>query len=164
MIVPGSGKDFGQIMAIINDAASAYKGVIPDDRWQEPYMSEEQLSSQIADGVEFWCYVEEDVMLGVMGIQDKGDVTLIRHAYVRTSARNKGIGGQLLRHLSGLTSKPILIGTWAAAGWAIRFYEKHGYHLVSFEEKERLLKKYWKIPSRQIETSVVLASSDLIGR
>jgi N-acetylglutamate synthase-like GNAT family acetyltransferase len=158
MIIPGTEKDFAQILAIINDAAMAYKGIIPDDRWHEPYMSVDELQEQIADGIAFWCYAEDNMILGVMGIQDKRDVTLIRHAYVRTSARNKGIGGILLRHLCGSTTKPILIGTWAAAGWAIHFYERHGFRLVSVEEKERLLKKYWNIPARQIETSVVLAN------
>ena len=157
MIVRGREEDFAQMCAIINDAASAYKGIIPEDRWREPYMPEKELREQIADGVQFWCYLEDGLMLGVMGIQDKGDVTLIRHAYVRASARKKGIGGKLLQHLSGLTSKAILIGTWADASWAIRFYERYGFQLVSPEEKERLLRKYWDIPPRQIETSVVLA-------
>lgn len=158
MILPGTKKDLGQIYTIINDAASAYKGIIPGDRWHEPYMSEDELNDQIADGVEFWCYLENNEILGVMGIQEKQDVTLIRHAYVQTGARNKGIGGKLLRHLTGLTSKPILIGTWADAIWAINFYKKHGFRLVTWEEKERLLRKYWKIPLRQIETSVVLTN------
>jgi GNAT superfamily N-acetyltransferase len=158
MIVAGTTTDFLQIHAIINDAAAAYRGIIPADRWHDPYMPEGELHEQIEDGVQFWCYLEGDVMLGVMGIQDKGDVTLIRHAYVRTAARNKGIGGKLLQHLRTLTAKPILIGTWADATWAIEFYKKQRFRLVSFEEKERLLRKYWKIPERQIETSVVLAS------
>jgi N-acetylglutamate synthase-like GNAT family acetyltransferase len=158
MIVPGKNSDFKDIYAIVNDAASAYKGIIPADRWQEPYMSEEELQTQIEDGVQFWCYFEDSQLIGVMGIQDKPDVTLIRHAYVRTTARNKGIGSKLLKHLSELTTKPILIGTWADASWAIDFYFKHGFTLVSFEEKERLLRKYWSIPLRQIETSVVLVS------
>ena len=156
MIVPGSKNDFSQIYEIINDAASAYKGIIPEDRWHEPYMGETELQEQIEDGVRFWCYWENDMIIGVMGLQDKADVTLIRHAYVRTTARNKGIGGKLLRHLSILTTKPILIGTWADATWAIEFYKKYGFRLVSFEEKEELLRKYWSIPLRQIETSVVL--------
>ena len=158
VIVPGTKSDFIQIYEIINDAASAYKGIIPEDRWHEPYMSETELQGQIDDGVTFWCYVENDIIIGVMGFQDKGDVTLIRHAYVRTTARNKGIGGKLLRHLIKLTTNPILIGTWADATWAIAFYKKYGFRLVSFEEKEKLLRKYWSIPLRQIETSVVLSS------
>jgi len=158
MIIPATKKDFPVIFEIINDAASAYKGIIPEDRWHEPYMSETELQGQLDDGVLFWCYVEGDNILGVMGIQDKGDVTLIRHAYVRTAARNKGVGGKLLRHLRTLTPNPILIGTWADASWAIEFYKKHGFRLVSFQEKEELLRKYWSIPLRQIETSVVLTS------
>ena len=158
MIIPGTKDDFTQIYEIINDAASAYKGIIPGDRWHEPYMSETELQDQIDDGVEFWCYVENEMIIGVMGLQDKGEITLIRHAYVRTTARNKGIGGKLLRHLRTLTTKPILIGTWADATWAIEFYKKYGFRLVSFQEKEELLRKYWSIPLRQIETSVVLSS------
>ena len=158
MIIPGTKNHFTQIYEIINDAAVAYKGIIPADRWHEPYMTREELQGQIDDGVEFWCFLEGDVVIGVMGIQDKGDVTLIRHAYVRTSQRQKGVGGQLLRHLGTLTTKPILIGTWADAVWAIDFYKKHGFRLVSFQEKEELLRKYWNIPLRQIETSVVLTN------
>ena len=160
MIAQTKKEDFKHVYNIINDAASAYKGVIPTDMWHEPYMSESDLKNQIDDGVQFWCYLDKGNIVGVMGIQDKSDVTLIRHAYVRTSERNKGIGGELLRYLSELTTKPILIGTWADASWAINFYKKHGYQLVSFEEKEELLRKYWTISPRQIETSVVLASSN----
>jgi N-acetylglutamate synthase-like GNAT family acetyltransferase len=163
MIVPCKPGDFKIIHEIINDGASAYKGIIPEDRWHEPYMSEEELQAQIADGVQFWCYLEDEKMIGVMGIQDKVDVTLIRHAYVRTTARNKGIGGKLLQHLSTLVAKPILIGTWADATWAISFYKKHGFRLVMFNEKEQLLRKYWNIPIRQIDTSVVLASANWVG-
>lgn len=158
MILPSTKDDFLQIYEIINDAASAYKGIIPVDRWHEPYMAKAELQGQMDDGVIFWGYLETDVMVGVMGLQDKGDVMLIRHAYVRTSSRNRGIGGELLLHLSKLTNKPILIGTWADATWAIEFYKKHGFRLVSFEEKEVLLRKYWSIPLRQIETSVVLTN------
>ena len=160
MIRAATKADFHDIYEIINDAASAYKGVIPADRWHEPYMPEEDLQGQINDGVEFWCYVESNKVVGVMGIQNKSDVTLIRHAYVRTVARKKGIGGKLLQHLSMLTKKPILIGTWAKATWAIDFYKKHGFRLTTDDEKERLLRKYWNIPVRQVETSVVLANSD----
>lgn len=158
MIAKSKQSDFKDIYEIINDAASAYKGIIPADRWKEPYMTEDELQSQIADGVEFWCYQQDDAIIGVMGIQHKPDVTLIRHAYVKTIARNKGIGGKLLNHLSTLTEKPILIGTWADATWAISFYLKNGFRQVSFKEKEELLRKYWNIPLRQVETSVVLAS------
>jgi GNAT superfamily N-acetyltransferase len=151
--------DFDVILQIINDGAQAYKGIIPADRWHDPYMSAEELGVEIKDGVLFWGYEEEDGLTAVMGIQDKGDVTLIRHAYVRTLRRNQGIGGRLLRSLESMTDKPILIGTWAAASWAIAFYEKNGYRLLETEEKNRLLQKYWTIPERQAETSVVLANA-----
>jgi len=148
--------DFDAIYSIINDAATAYKGVIPLDRWHEPYMSREELRREIDAGVVFWGY-EEGELVGVMGIQDVQDVTLFRHAYVRTTMRNRGIGGKLLTFLHGQTSRSVLIGTWAATDWAIRFYEKHGFRLVTTAEKDRLLRKYWSIPDRQTETSVVLA-------
>ncbi|MGA8408753.1 MAG: GNAT family N-acetyltransferase [Candidatus Acidiferrales bacterium] len=151
-------QDFEQIWAIINDGAHAYKGIIPADRWTEPYMSREKLQHEINDGVVFWGD-DSGTLAGVMGIQDVQDVTLIRHAYVRTGSQKRGIGGRLLSHLLGLSSRPILIGTWAAAVWAIRFYEAHGFKMVSPEEIDRLLKKYWEIPERQIETSVVLADA-----
>jgi len=160
VILPSEKNNFEEILAIINDAALAYKDIIPVDRWHDPYMSKQELQHQIDDGVRFWCYYENDKIIGVMGIQDKRDVVLIRHAYVRTVARNKGIGGKLLNHLSTLTVKPILIGTWADAVWAINFYKKHGFTLVTYEEKEQLLRKYWTIPLRQIETSVVLVSAN----
>lgn len=163
MIVQVKNSDLTIVHEIINDGASAYKGIIPADRWHEPYMSIEELQAQIDDGVKFWCYNDGGQMIAVMGIQDKVDVTLIRHAYVRTVARNKGIGGKLLQHLSTLVTTPILIGTWADATWAISFYEKHGFRLVSFNEKEQLLRRYWNIPLRQIDTSVVLASANWVG-
>jgi GNAT superfamily N-acetyltransferase len=149
--------DLGDMFEIINDAASAYRGVIPADRWHEPYMPMAELRSEIADGVRFWGMSDDGRLVGVMGVQDKGEVCLIRHAYVRSAARQGGIGTALLRHLESLTDKPILIGTWAAADWAIRFYRKSGYREVSPEEKTRLLRRYWNIPERQVETSVVLA-------
>jgi GNAT superfamily N-acetyltransferase len=145
------------MFGIINDAAIAYRGVIPEDRWQEPYMPMEELEAEIADGVEFWGIGEGGVLDGVMGIQDRGEVALIRHAYVRTRLRRGGLGGLLLAYLLDLTSKPVLIGTWAAADWAVRFYEKHGFRQVTPEEKDRLLRRYWRIPERQVATSVVLA-------
>jgi len=150
--------DFNRIFEIINDAAQAYKGVIPEDRWHEPYMSFEELRKEIENGIVFWGLEHDGQLVGIMGIQDKGEVTLIRHAYVLTRAQKQGIGTKLLRYLEGLTEKPILIGTWAAASWAISFYQKNGYTLVSEEEKNRLLRKYWSIPERQVETSVVLAN------
>jgi N-acetylglutamate synthase-like GNAT family acetyltransferase len=152
--------DFNTIYEIINDAASAYKGIIPEDRWHEPYMPKEELQKQIDEGVEFWCYKNNEEIEGVMGIQPKGDVTLIRHAYTRTSRRNAGIGSQLLKHLRATATTPVLIGTWAAANWAIDFYRKHGFRVVTEDEKNKLLRKYWNIPDRQVETSVVLASED----
>jgi N-acetylglutamate synthase-like GNAT family acetyltransferase len=152
-------RDFEPIWAIVNDGAQAYKGIIPSDRWSEPYMSEQKLRHEIADGVVFWGWDEAGTLAGVMGLQQVQDVTLIRHAYVRTSNQKQGIGGCLLSHLQGLTSGPLLVGTWADAAWAICFYERYGFQLVGQLEKERLLKKYWTIPDRQIETSVVLADA-----
>lgn len=148
--------DFNTIFEIVNDAAQIYKGVIPEDRWHEPYMTVEELEKEIEDGVVFWGLQQGGRLLGVMGIQDKDDVTLIRHAYVWTRAQKLGIGTKLLRCLERMTDKPILIGTWATASWAISFYQKNRYTLVSNDEKNRLLKKYWSIPERQVETSVVL--------
>lgn len=148
--------DLSAILSVINDAADAYRGVVPDDCLTEPYMSASHLRDDIASGVEFWGSEHEGDLVGVMGIQDKGEVSLIRHAYVRTASRNHGIGSSLLTHLRGLATTPMLVGTWADAGWAVRFYEKHGFRLVTTEEKDRLLARYWSIPDRQIETSVVL--------
>ena len=158
MIRSASFQDFDDIYQVINDSAIAYKGVIPADRWQEPYMPKEELAAQIADGVSFSCFVDEEGrILGVMGIQDKEDVQLIRHAYVRANQRTKGIGTALLKKLIAESPKPILIGTWKAADWAIAFYQKHGFSLASESEVPVLLRKYWSVPERQIETSVVLA-------
>jgi len=148
--------DFEVIWQIINDGAQAYKGVIPADRWREPYMSREELRHEMCDGVEFWGFEEGGELSGVMGIQPVKDVTLIRHAYVRSARQKAGIGARLLAHLRSLTGGPVLIGTWADASWAIRFYEKHGFRVVGPDEKNRLLKTYWTIPDRQIATSVVL--------
>ncbi|MHB9129477.1 MAG: GNAT family N-acetyltransferase [Armatimonadota bacterium] len=159
MIRPCTDADFDAIFTIINDAAQAYQGVIPADRWKEPYMSRDELRHEMAEGVLFWGFEEDGELVGVMGIQHVKDVTLIRHAYVRTVKRSRGIGGQLLAFLRAQTDRPLLIGTWAAAEWAIRFYEKHGFRCVSAEEKNRLLKIYWSVPERQIATSVVLAEA-----
>jgi GNAT superfamily N-acetyltransferase len=148
--------DFKAIYSIINDAAEAYRGIIPADRWKEPYMPEEELRHEIDEGVLFWGYEEVGELVGVMGMQHVKDVTLIRHAYVRTLRRNRGIGAELLSVLRGETARPLLVGTWRDAVWAIRFYERHGFRLVSPEQKGQLLRKYWSIPDRQIETSVVL--------
>nr|WP_295924185.1 GNAT family N-acetyltransferase [uncultured Dyadobacter sp.] len=159
MITIATENDFDIIYQIINDSASAYKGVIPADRWQDPYMPKDELRVQIEQGVQFWKYTDQGDVLGVMGIQPLDGVTLIRHAYVRSAERGKGVGGILLAHLSKMTQDPILIGTWAQASWAIKFYEKHGFRLLGEQEKNQLLSKYWIIPDRQKETSVVLASS-----
>ncbi len=148
--------DFEAVYSIINDSAMAYKGVIPPDRWHEPYLSREELRHELDAGVVFWGY-DDGGLVGVMGIQDVRDVTLFRHAYVRSAHRNTGIGGKLISHLQALTEKPALVGTWRAADWAVRFYEKHDFRLVTEEEKNRLLRTYWSIPNRQTETSVVLA-------
>ncbi len=159
-------EDFSDLYEVINDGAQAYRGVIPPDRWQEPYMTPETLRREISAGVVFYAYHQSlsgeqrhatsSRPIGVMGMQDKGEVALIRHAYVRTGAQRSGIGGKLLQHLVSSTQKPILIGTWAAAVWAIRFYQKHGFQLTPPAEKEQLLRRFWNVPDRQIETSVVL--------
>jgi GNAT superfamily N-acetyltransferase len=149
--------DFNAILEVINDAAQAYKGVIPDDRWKKPYMSAEELAEEIEAGVQFFGQMKGERLLGVAGIQALKDTTLIRHAYVLPAFQRKGIGTRLLKYLMGLAgTDEALVGTWADATWAIRFYEKHGFELVSPEEKDRLLRAYWSIPDRQIETSVVL--------
>jgi GNAT superfamily N-acetyltransferase len=148
--------DFAEIWAIINDGAQAYKGVIPEDCWSEPYMSREELQQEIVEGVAFWGYEENGGLIGVMGHQPVQDVTLIRHAYVRAAYQGKGIGARLLSRLREMARGPVLIGTWADAVWAIRFYERHGFRLVGRDEKATLLKKYWTVPERQIEMSVVL--------
>ncbi len=157
MLRPCDKNDFDRIYSIVNDAALAYKGVIPEDRWKKPYMSRDELQHEIDQDVLFWGYEVDGEIVGVMGIQHVQDVTLIRHAYVRTANQKLGIGEKLLLELRRQTDRPILIGTWADAVWAIRFYEKHGFQRVSITDKERLLEKYWSIPKRQVETSVVLA-------
>lgn len=157
MIRRCSDDDVPAIDAIINEAAGAYRGVIPADCWHEPYMSRSDLLAAIATGVDFWGWDDAGVLAGVMGLQHVRDVTLIRHAYVRPSHQSRGIGGALLKQLASLTDRPVLIGTWAAAHWAIRFYERHGFRVVGpVEEKDRLLSTYWNISPRQRETSVVL--------
>jgi GNAT superfamily N-acetyltransferase len=148
-----------RMFVIINDAAQAYKGVIPDDCWHEPYMPIEEIEKEIADGVEFWGAEESCGLVGVMGMQNKGEVTLMRHAYVLTAWRNRDIGTRLLHHLESLTNKPILIGTWVDAVWAIRFYEKNHYTALSRQKTEWLLRRFWNIPGRQVATSVVLANA-----
>ena len=147
----------GAILEIVNAAAEAYRGVIPDDCWHEPYMGSRELDAEIAAGVRFWAYELDATVLGVMGVQPKADVDLIRHAYVRAGNQRRGIGGALLRHLQDTTGRRLLVGTWAAADWAIDFYRRHGFELVTPQRKDELLRMYWDIPDRQIETSVVLA-------
>jgi GNAT superfamily N-acetyltransferase len=145
------------VLAIVNAAADAYRGVIPADRWHEPYMPAEELDGEIAAGVAFWGYEEGGELLGIMGIQRVGDVDLIRHAYVAPASQRQGIGGALLEELAGSARRRMPVGTWAAAEWAIRFYERHGFELLPREEGAELLRRYWTIPERQTETSVVLA-------
>jgi len=153
--------DFDAIRAVINSGASAYKGVIPADRWHEPYMAESELRADIEDGVAFSCFLEDEQILGVMGVQDRVSAVLIRHAYVCSSARRRGIGSELLSALCRTTSKPMLIGTWKAATWAVEFYVKHGFTLLPDDQARVLLEKYWRVPVRQMETSVVLANACL---
>lgn len=144
------------ILAIVNAAAEVYRGVIPADRWHDPYMDSSELERELADGVAFWGYEADGELLGVMGIQPVGDVDLIRHAYVLPGNQGAGIGRHLLEHLRALSARRMLVGTWAAAEWAIRFYRRNGFEQVSPERKTVLLQTYWNIPERQIETSVVL--------
>ena len=149
--------NFQEIITVINDAATAYKGKIPADRWKEPYMDAREIKEEIQNGVQFYGYVENNNLIAVMGIQPVNDVTLIRHAYTLTSHQRKGIGEKLLKHLLILAQTTrILVGTWEAAPWAVKFYEKHGFSLFSREETNNLLEMYWSIPERQVATSVVL--------
>ena len=161
MIHPCAEDDFDAMYAVINAAATAYAGVIPADRYHVPYMPAGELRAEIAAGVRFRGAYEvgesgAEELRGLMGIQDVEDVTLIRHAYVSPEHQGTGVGSRLLAHLMGLPHQPLLVGTWADAAWAVRFYERHGFRLVTPEEKDRLLRRYWQIPERQVETSVVL--------
>jgi GNAT superfamily N-acetyltransferase len=157
-IRPCRDEERASVLVIINRAAEAYRGVIPADRWHEPYMSSDELDREIAAGVAFWGYEADRALLGIMGLQPVRDVDLIRHAYVLPDSQRSGVGGALLEHLRGLSTRPMLVGTWADAEWAIRFYRRHGFELTSRERKTVLLKSYWTVPERQIETSVVLES------
>ena len=148
--------DVPAIDRIVNEAAEAYRGVIPPDRWHEPYMPRADLEREIAAGVKFWCVEDTSGVVGVMGLQDVKDVTLIRHAYVLVGRQRSGVGSALMKELVANATQPLLVGTWAAADWAIRFYERHGFELVPPPEKDRLLDTYWSIPPRQRDTSVVL--------
>ncbi|HEV2624444.1 MAG TPA: GNAT family N-acetyltransferase [Xanthobacteraceae bacterium] len=149
------------ILAIVNAAAEVYRGVIPADRWHDPYMPAAELDEEVAAGVTFWGYEEDGTLIGVMGFQPVREVDLIRHAYVLPGNQQRGVGGALLKRLRQTSARQLLVGTWAAADWAIRFYQRHGFALVSPERKAALLKMYWTIPERQIETSVVLADPPL---
>jgi GNAT superfamily N-acetyltransferase len=149
------------ILKIVNAAAAAYRGVIPADRWREPYMSFRELEREIAAGVAFWGHEADGSLVGIMGIQPLSEVDLIRHAYVLPASQRLGVGSSMLEHLRNLSTRRMLVGTWAAADWAIRFYQNHGFELVSSEQKTALLKSYWTIPDRQIETSVVLVNPPL---
>ena len=151
--------DFQALLALINAAAEAYRDIIPPDRWKEPYMPAQELTDEISTGIQFQGFEEAGTLKGVMGVQDVKDVTLIRHAYVDPTAQRQGIGTALLARCCKLAERPLLIGTWVAADWAIRFYEKHGFQRASPADKDRLLRTYWTIPQRQIETSVVLADA-----
>jgi GNAT superfamily N-acetyltransferase len=151
------------ILTIVNAAAEAYRGVIPADRWHEPYMPVDELEEEIAAGVAFWGYEAEEALIGVMGIQPVGDVDLIRHAYVLPGSQGRGVGGALIEHLMRSATRRVLVGTWAAAEWAIRFYRRHGFEPVGPERTAALLKRYWSIPDRQIETSIVLANPPFDG-
>lgn len=144
------------ICAIVNAAAEAYRGVIPADRWHDPYMPPRELEEEMAAGVAFWGYESEGALIGLMGIQTVGDVELIRHAYVLPESQGHGVGSALLEHLARGRERPMLVGTWAAAEWAIRFYRHHGFEQVSPQRSTELLETYWSIPERQVETSVVL--------
>ncbi|HKS55045.1 MAG TPA: GNAT family N-acetyltransferase [Steroidobacteraceae bacterium] len=154
-------QDLATMLAIVNAAAAAYRGVIPADRWHEPYMPEAELRQEIAAGVDFWGLETTDGLAGVMGVQPVRDVDLIRHAYVRPDQQRHGVGAQLIEHLRRHSTRPMLVGTWAAARWAIAFYERHGFVLASPERGAALLRTYWTLPERQIETSVVLESPPL---
>jgi GNAT superfamily N-acetyltransferase len=147
------------ILGIVNDAAQAYRPVIPGDRWREPYMSRRELDDEIAAGVVFWGYEADGALVGLMGIQPVREVDLIRHAYVAPDRQRRGVGGALLEHLMRVSSRRLLVGTWAAADWAIRFYERHGFELIPPAQTAAVLRSYWTIPDRQVETSVVLAKS-----
>ena len=164
MIRPCTDQDFDEILEVINDAAQAYQEVIPSDRFKDPYMPREELRREVEHGVRFWGYEQDGQLLGVMGLQDVEDLTLIRHAYVRTTHRRRGIGGQLLIDLRSRATRPLLVGTWAAAEWAIEFYRQHGFEMVPPDQVPLLLRRYWSVPERQIATSVVLAEKAWLNR
>ena len=149
--------DSSKILYVINDAAVRYKGIIPDNCWHEPYMSEQELVDEFTDGVRMFGYNRNNKLIGVIGIQEIKDVILIRHAYTLTSYQGKGIGSALLKYLLKRNQNSrLLVGTWRKARWAIRFYEKFDFILHAKKQATQLLKKYWKIPLKQIKNSVVL--------
>jgi GNAT superfamily N-acetyltransferase len=158
LIRPSREEEHATLLAIVNSAAEAYRGVIPPDRWHEPYMALEELRCDIADGVAFWVFDTDGGVVGLMGIQPRHDVDLIRHAYVLPQHQGRGVGAALIRHLRQQSARRMLVGTWSAATWAINFYRRHGFEMVAEEQKPQLLRTYWKVPERQIETSVVLAN------
>jgi GNAT superfamily N-acetyltransferase len=160
-IRPCRDDELAAILTIVNSAAEVYHGIIPADRWHEPYMASHELDAEIAAGVTFWGYEADGALVGIMGIQPVHDVDLIRHAYVSPGSQGHGVGSALLQHLAQANTRRMLVGTWAAADWAIRFYRRHGFEQVSPARKTALLKAYWTIPDRQIETSVVLANPPL---
>lgn len=151
--------ELGDVCAVINDGAAAYRGIIASDCWKDPYMGADELHREVDAGVRFWGYFDDGQLLAVMGHQDVGDVALIRHAYTRTANQGTGMGSALLSHLRGRTERPMLVGTWKAATWAVRFYQRRGFELVSAVQKEVLLRRYWTVPERQIAESVVLADA-----
>lgn len=159
MIRPCTLDDLDEIRVIVNDAAEAYRGVIADDCWTVPYMSAEELRHEIDDGVQFWGAVADGRLLAVMGLQQVGDVALIRHAYTRTANQGAGLGDALLACLRERTDRPVLVGTWKAATWAIAFYQRRGFRLVDAVQKDDLLRRYWSVPPRQMQESVVLADA-----
>ena len=163
-IRPCVDRDRAAILEVINDAARAYAGVIPADRYRDPYMAPEELGREIAHGVRFWAVERDGRLLAVMGLQEVQDATLIRHAYVRTAHRRCGIGSRLLRDLQAQATRPLLVGTWAAAEWAIAFYRRHGFALAPPDQVPGLLRRYWSVPERQIATSVVLAERAWLDR
>jgi GNAT superfamily N-acetyltransferase len=162
-IRPCDDKDLAAMLAIVNAAAVAYRGVIPADLWHEPYMPEAELRDEIAAGVEFWGLDSDDGLIGVMGVQHVKDVDLIRHAYVRPDRQRHGVGAQLIEHIRGRSPRRMLVGTWAAATWAISFYQRHGFELVAPDATATLLRTYWTIPERQIATSIVLERVNVSG-
>jgi GNAT superfamily N-acetyltransferase len=163
-IRPCAAADFDEVYAVCNDAARAYWGVIAEDRWKEPYMPAAELASEIDAGVRFFGAFDDRTLVGVMGIQAVDDVALIRHAYIRTSRQGSGVGSALLEHLRSLADGPLLVGTWRAATWAVRFYERRGFRLVGDGERESLLRRYWRVPERQVDESVVLADARWFAR